>query len=437
MHGMQLRTFAMTELSLATMIGYAFLGGVILNLMPCVFPMLGIKVLSVVKKAGATKRTIRLSGIAYTLGVVASFVSFAIIIAIFKSTGKQVGWGFQLQSPAFIAGLATLFVLMSLNFFGFFEFGLPSWMIPQRKHKQDEGLFGEFMAGVMVALVASPCTAPFMASALGFALTQPTAVMLLVFTFLGLGLGAPFLILTFFPGLTKYLPRPGNWMITFRQLLAFPLLITCVWLIWVFNKQTSPDQTAMLLCFLIAVTFLIWVYKIAKTRPALMQALLVMVSIFPVMYSGAKAFSKPQAAKTASLASGASNSALDKIELLEKHHVTWYKFAPGVVDALVENGKTVFVDFTAAWCITCQANAKTVFGSKKVVNYVNSNQDLALVYADWTNDDPAITAALEEQGRSGIPLYLIYTKGSEKPKILPQLLTPEIFLEGIGANQAH
>ncbi len=428
--------FRMTELSLITMIGYAFLGGVILNLMPCVFPMLGIKVLSVVKKAGATKRTIRLSGIVYTLGVVSSFLAFAIAIAILKSTGKQVGWGFQLQSPAFIAGLATLFVLMSLNFFGFFEFGLPAWLIPQRKHQKDDGLFGEFMAGVMVALVASPCTAPFMAGALGFALAQPTMIMMLVFVFLGLGLGSPFLILTFFPGLTKFLPRPGNWMITLRQLLSFPLLITCVWLIWVFNKQTSPDQTAMLLSFLIAITFVIWMYRIVKNKPAMMRNILVLASIIPMLYTGSKAFSKPPVPKTASL-SGESGSNIDKVELMEKHGVTWYKFVPGVVDALVEKDKTVFVDFTAAWCITCQANAKTVFSSKKVVDYVNSNDRVALVYADWTNDDPEITKALEAQGRSGIPLYLVYTPGVEKPAILPQIITPEIFLNSIGAKEAH
>ena len=419
------------------MLGYAFLGGLILNLMPCVFPMLGIKVLSVVKKAGATKKTIRLSGIVYTLGVVASFVSFAAIIAILKSSGKQVGWGFQLQSPEFIAGLATLFVLMSLNFFGFFEFGLPSWMMPQRKHQKDDGLFGEFMAGVMVALVASPCTAPFMASALGFALAQPTAIMMLIFTFLGLGLGAPFLVLTFFPGLTTYLPRPGNWMITFRQLLSFPLLITSVWLVWVFNKQTSPDQTAMLLSFMIAMTFVIWMYNLVKSRPAMLRSVLVVASLVPLLYTGSKAFTKPSVAKTASLGANDQTSKLDKVELIEKHGVTWYKFAPGVVEALSEQGKTVFVDFTAAWCITCQANAKAVFASKRVVEHVSTSKNLALVYADWTNDDPEITKALEEQGRSGIPLYLVYTPGNETPAILPQILTPDLFMDGIGAKEAH
>jgi len=427
----------MAELSLITMMSYAFLGGVILNLMPCVFPMLGIKVLSVVKKAGATKRTIRLSGIFYTLGVVASFVAFATIIAILKSTGKQVGWGFQLQSPAFIAALATLFVLMSLNFFGFFEFGLPSWLIPQRKHNKDEGLFGEFMAGVMVALVASPCTAPFMASALGFALAQPTPIMMLVFTFLGLGLGAPFLLLTFAPGLTKYLPRPGMWMITFRKILAFPLLLTSVWLVWVFSKQTNPDQTAMLLCFLIATTFLIQMYQIVKNRPAVLRAGLMALSLVPMLYTGAKAFSKPPVPKTASLDAGDADAGSRKYELMDKHGVTWYKFVPGVVEALTKKEKTVFVDFTAAWCISCQANAKTVFGSSKVVDYVNSSDSLALVYADWTNDDPEITKALAAQGRSGVPLYLVYTPGESKPKILPQILTPEIFMNGVGAKPAH
>jgi thiol:disulfide interchange protein DsbD len=406
----------MDGLSIGAALGYAFLGGVILNAMPCVFPMLGIKLMSVVKKADATKATIRLSGILYTLGVVLSFLFFAGMIAALKNAGQQVGWGFQLQSPTFIAALAVLFVLMALNFFGMFEFGIPGWLIPQNLQRKN-GLLGEFLAGVMVALVASPCTAPFMASALGYALAQPVGIMMLIFAFIGLGLGAPFLLLTFVPSLARFLPKPGMWMITLRQLLAFPLLLTVVWLVWVFSSQTDENRTALLLAGLVSMTFLVWLYKITEGRKYLRVAfcLLALVPLEYTMRSAVRHVDKPKSVATDSL--------------IEKHGVKWHQFDDKIVNKLTADGKTVFVDFTANWCITCQANASAVFGSDEVVSKVNASKNVALVLADWTEEDDVISKALEAQGRSGVPLYLVYKPGVAKPEILPQILTPEIFME--------
>lgn len=418
----------MEQFDLPTALFYAFVGGVILNAMPCVFPMLGIKLMSVVKKADATKATIRLSGILYTLGVIASFLVFAGIIAVLKTTGQQVGWGFQLQSPIFVASLAILFTIMSLNFFGMFEIGIPHWLIPQ-KIQQKDGLAGEFIAGVMVGLVASPCTAPFMASALGFALAQPISTMMLIFAFLGLGLGAPFLLLTFIPAMADYLPKPGAWMITLRQILAFPLLLTVVWLIWVFSLQTDQNRTALLLATIIGVTFAIWVYNKVKNKSGLLASASFLLAIVPAAYSMNIAMAenkkeKPEAHATAECADTAGT------KMLEKHGVTWHVFQPGLAEKLQSEGKTVFVDFTAAWCLTCQTNAKAVFSSQEVVDEVSEREDVALIYADWTDENDDITAALESFGRSGVPLYLLYKPGKDV-EIMPQVLTPSIFLEAI------
>ncbi len=409
---------------LMTSLFYAFVGGLILNLMPCVFPMLGIKVMSVVKKAGATKRTIRLSGVLYTLGVVVSFVVFGLIIATLKSFGTTVGWGFQLQSPIFIALLSVLFVLMALNFFGFFEFGVPAGLVPQSWMKNRDGLMGEFMAGVMVAIVASPCTAPFMATALGFALAQPAAIMILIFTFLGFGLGAPFLLLTFFPSLTKFLPQPGNWMITFRQLLAFPLLLTSAGLVWIFAKLTNPDQVLSLLALCIAVTFVIWLYHSTKNKGTASRTILLALAFIPLALSAKYTFTIDPSKNT-------KTKEVSEDGRFEKHGVRWHTFTPTIAEKLVAEGKTVFIDFTASWCLTCQANAKTVFGSSKVRDYVNNNDDVALVYADWTDGNEEITVVLEKFKAPGVPLYLVYKPGKDVPKKLPQILTPGIFLDAL------
>ena len=413
------------EMPLYMVLSYAFLGGVILNAMPCVFPMLGIKLMSVVKKSGATTKTVRLSGILYTLGVVMSFLVFAAVIAVLKASGKQVGWGFQLQSPVFIAALASLFVLITLNFFGMFEVYVPSWLIPQ-KMQQKDGLSGEFFAGVMVALVASPCTAPFMASALGYALSQPVPVMMLTFMFLGLGLGAPFLLLTFFPRFANYLPKPGAWMITLRQLLGFPLLLTVAWLVWVFAKQTDIDRAVALLCGLIGLAFFVWVRQKVRRLGILSVVILTVLALMPMGYAYYEALDKPPKKIV-------QNDATSGEQLVEKHGVKWHVFTPEKASELTEMGKTVFVDFTAAWCITCQANAKAVFGSQKVLDTINNRGDVALIIADWTDEDEQIALALESFGRSGVPLYLVY-KPEQEVKILPQILTPDIFLEGLGIN---
>ena len=390
-------------------LGLALLGGLILNLMPCVFPVLSLKALAVLKAQNTDARTQRAQALAYTAGAVLSCVAAAGVLLALRAGGEALGWGFQLQSPVFIGLLAYVMLALGLSMSGVVEFG-GSLMNTGSSLAAKPGLSGSFFTGVLAVVVASPCTAPFMGSALGFAVTQPTPIALAVFAALGLGLALPFLLLGFVPALAKALPRPGAWMLTFKQAMAFPLYLTAVWLAWVLVRQTSSNAVMVIGTGAVLVAFALWLY--GRPERGRFSMALAVVAIL-----GALALLRLPALDNDATAPKAQQ---------EASHEAW---STERVAALRAEGKTVFVDFTADWCITCKANERGALASTAVREAFAAEGVVTLV-GDWTRADPAITAELARFGRNGVPLYLVYPKGGE-PRVLPQVLTPSMVTDAL------
>ena len=404
-------------LTFATAAAFAFLGGLILNLMPCVFPVLSIKVLSLVRHAGEGSARLRLHGLAYTAGVLASFLALAGVLIALKGGGAAIGWGFQLQSPLVVAGLAYLLFAMGLSLSGVVEVGGGLAGVGDRLARRS-GLSGSFFTGVLATLVATPCTAPFMGSAVGFALTQSAGVALAVFASLGLGLALPFLALTFWPPALRALPRPGAWMETLKQVLAFPVYATVAWLIWVLAQQVDPRGLLAALIGLVLVGFSAWAWERARAaaprtrRIAQVCAALALIAVLALVST----LPQDRAAPTAQAAGG--------IE----------PFTQARLDALAAAHKPAFVNMTAAWCITCAVNETTSL-STKAVRAAMAERGITYLKGDWTNQNPEITRLLEQHGRSGVPLYLLYT-GAGEPQVLPQILTEGTVLQALASVPA-
>lgn len=396
-------------ISLASALLLALLGGLILNLMPCVFPVLSLKALSLAQNAQQARGEQRRQALAYTAGAVLSCVAVAAVLLALRAGGQALGWGFQLQSPIFIGALAYLMFALGLAMSGLLEIGT-SWMGVGSSLANRPGLAGSFFTGVLAVVVASPCTAPFMGSALGYAVTQPLPVALAIFAALGLGLALPFLLLGFVPALASRLPRPGAWMLTFKQAMAFPLYLTVAWLLWVLTRQAGADALGLVACGLVAVAFSIWLLgRSGSGRVSHFIALLSLVA------AGYALSSPPLRAPT---------SAAEKAKTAE--HEAW---SAEKVAALRAEGRTVFVDFTADWCITCKVNERGALASD-AVREAFEREKVATLVADWTSADPAITRGLAEFGRNGVPLYLVYPKGGE-PRVLPQVLTPQLVVDAL------
>jgi len=393
--------------SLWLTLGFALVGGLILNLMPCVFPVLAIKAVSVLESRRGDPAAERLHALAYAGGVVLSCVAVAAAILLLRAAGQQLGWGFQLQSPAFVALLAYVMLALGLSLSGVVQFGTRLMGVGQELAEQG-GYAGSFFTGVLAVVVASPCTAPFMGTALGFALTQPAQVAVPVFATLGLGLALPFLLLGFFPALGAWLPKPGRWMETFKQLMAFPLYLTVVWLLWVLGRQTGVDAVAIVLCGLVLLAFALWLWGESGRR--LRQAFAAVAALAALALLAHPSIEVPAVRAAEAPAAGE-------------------RWTPERVAELRAAGRVVFVNFTADWCITCKVNEKVVFGSAEV-RRVLAERNVAWLTADWTTPDPAIAAELARHGRSGVPLYLLYGPRGE-PEILPQVLTPAIVIEAV------
>lgn len=381
---------------------FAILGGMILNLMPCVFPVLSIKVMSL---AQADREHLAAHGWVYTLGIVLCFLGFAGVLMLARAGGEAIGWGFQLQSPYLITALAYLFFVMGLSLSGMINIGT-SWMGAGQNLTQKSGLSGSFFTGVLAAVVASPCTAPFMGVALGYALTQPGVVSLLVFAALGFGMALPMLLLCYVPKLVDKLPRPGTWMETLKEILAFPLYLTSLWLLWVLGRQAGVN-TLMAVCVGgVLIVFGIWLLN----RPARgIGQWLRRISIF-----GAWAL-----------------AIILPLQLLAGHgdKSLWQPYTPTSLTEARASGKPVLINLTADWCITCLANERVALGTEEVENAVKDLGVVALK-GDWTNYDADITELLNEYGRSGVPLYLWFPAGHEgKAIVLPQLLTKNMLLD--------
>ncbi|WP_078083748.1 protein-disulfide reductase DsbD family protein [Microbulbifer mangrovi] len=379
----------------------AFGGGLLLNLMPCVFPVLSIKALAITH-AGDRQR---LHGWAYTAGVVGTFVLIAAAMLALRAAGEAVGWGFQLQSPGVVAALVYLFFAMGLSLSGVTEFG-GRLMGLGANSNPNSGLGGSFSTGALATVVASPCTAPMMGSALGFAVTQPAPMALAVFAALGAGMAAPFLLLTYIPALAKRLPRPGPWMETLKQLLAFPMYLTAVWLLWVLGRQTGSDGIALVLAGAVAIAFALWLWPGAAVdgKRKLLR------NVFAIAAVAGAVWALPNL-----------DNADRQLAQTGKSDY-WETYSPEALSAARDEGRPVLINMTAAWCITCLANEKVVLSSDAVSAAVGDLGFTALK-GDWTNQDPQITALLARYGRSSVPLYLLFPAGGGEPQILPQILT--------------
>ena len=408
------------DLGLGLALLFAFIGGLISNLMPCVFPVLGIKVMSFVGHAQGEQKRLRQQGFAFLGGVVISFWILAGLLIVFRAAGESIGWGFQLQSPVFVTLLAILFLLMALNLSGVFEFGMRLQTAAgniQSQHVRSN-LLDAFLSGVLATIIATPCLAPFMGAALGFTLAQPAHVSLLVFTAVALGMAAPILLLSMFPAWLRYLPKPGMWMDTFKQFMAFPLFATVAWLAWVLGSQQGNDGVGMLLFGMVIIALGAWLYGCWQPgRPV--RAL---VAAIALLLLGA-AIAWPAAAPDRVTGAGGGDTA--------RTADAWIPFSKQKVSELRGQGRAVFIDFTATWCITCQVNKRIALSRQDVLKRFD-DLNIVRMRADWTVKDPAITEALAEFGRNGVPLYVFYPANGE-PRLLPEVLTPTIVLTALGA----
>ncbi len=397
---------------------FAVLGGLILNLMPCVFPILSMKALSLVKMNEKENKMARLHGIAYTLGVVLSFIAVGVILMILKEAGTVIGWGFQLQNPVVIAVLAYLLFAIGLNLIGFFEFGFGLNGNIGNKLTQGKSLSSSFFTGTLATIVATPCTAPFMGVAMGFALIQPPLIGISVFAALGFGLALPYLILSCVPYFRKALPKPGAWMNIFRQFLAFPMFASSIWLIWVLSQQSGSYGVLLVLLGMLAIAFCVWLSHLksrgtAKNLTTMLLALFLLLPFFSLFYI--------------------------KTTIEEKEHIYSFgmQFSQEKLSELLLKDDPVFVEMTAAWCITCKANHALAIDIEST-RQLFKEQNVQYLIGDWTNKDDKITEYLSKFGRNGVPLYIFYPKRDKQtgkrpdPIVLPQILTPAIIDKIIG-----
>jgi thiol:disulfide interchange protein DsbD len=419
-----------TALGLTLAVLGALVGGFLLNLMPCVFPVLAIKVIGFAQ-ADTSQAQHRAAGMAYTVGVVLSFMLLGGLMLGLRAAGEQLGWGFQLQSPPVVAGLALLFTLLGLNLAGVFEFGqmLPSSLatLQSRHPTVNAGL-----SGVLAVAVASPCTAPFMGASLGLAIALPVWQALMVFAAMGVGMALPYLVASWWPGIARALPRPGAWMATFRQAMAFPMFATVIWLLWVLGQQTGIDGASSLLAGLLTVAWLVWALGLSGRTRWILSGL----ALATLLWMGSTWL--PQALREAPaepLANNTNASQTAPGNLSSANAATWQPWSEAALQAQLAAGHPVFVDFTAAWCVTCQYNKKTTLADARVLADFAARQ-VVLMRADWTRRDPAITQALTALGRSGVPVYALYAPGRAPVLLseLPSVAEVQNALQGLPAR---
>ena len=396
--------------------GLAFLGGIILNLMPCVFPVLFIKGLSLVQSSGEEKHKQRGHGLVYTLGIVVSFWALVGALLGLRAAGSTLGWGFQFQSPIFLGLMASLLFFLGLSLAGQFEIGL-TLTSAGGSLAQKQGYAGSFFTGVLAVVVATPCTAPFMGAAVGFALAQSAFVTFAIFTALALGLALPYLLLTLQPAWTRLLPRPGVWMEVLKQATAVPIFGTVIWLVWVLAQTRGAEAVAALLAAFLLLAVAGWIMGRwpAKRIPSLAAGLVIVGAIAVCVY-GVTVLAAPVTSAAA--------------EATSPGATRWEPWSQAAVDKYRAAGRPVFVDFTASWCLSCQVNERVALRTSQV-DAAFQKANVALLKADWTNRDDAIANALTSLGRSGVPAYVLYSPGSDAPTLLPEALTPGIVTDAL------
>lgn len=397
---------------------FALVGGVILNLMPCVFPVVSIKILGFAQEAHHSASRLRAYGAAFAAGVVVCFWMIAGLLIALRASGQALGWGYQLQSPLVVTALAVLFFMLALNLSGVFEFGTRLQSLAGGV-TQGAGLRGAFLSGLLATIIATPCTAPFMGAALGYALTRPAWEAMLVFTALAVGMSLPYLILTFSPVLLQRLPKPGRWMDTMKQLLAFPLYLTVVWLVWVLSEQLGALAGAKLMVALVLLAAALWLksrfFSAAPSRGSARAAAAVLAIS---LVAGAIAVGWPRGDANAARTHREANASV------------WKTYSDEALNTERTAGKPVFVDFTAAWCVTCQVNKRLVLESD-AVKQAFAKYHVVRMRADWTNRDTVIAAAITRLGRSGVPVYAVYPASGGAPVLLPELLTSDVVINAL------
>lgn len=408
-------------ISLAKAVWFAMLGGLILNLMPCVFPILAMKALALARLSNGTlhdseRRHAALHGLSYTAGVMATFVALAIVVIAARALGGISGWGFQFQSPAFVAGMAWLMLAVGLNLSGVYTVGARVAGVGGSLATR-HGYAGSFFIGLLAVLVATPCTAPYMAVAIGATLAAPPPVTIAVFLALGFGMALPFLVVTIVPALWRFMPRPGAWMETLRQLLAFPMYGAAVWLLWIMSQEAGPTGVLLTASGAIAVAFAAWALGLAERSGrgrGVAFAATIAAAIAGAAVLAAIA-TQPPPMEAAAVDPGTE------------------KFSATRLAALQGEGRPVFVDMTAAWCVSCLVNERVAL-SRTEVRQAFADRNIVYLKGDWTRQDPDISAFLRAHGRDGVPLYVFYPAGNKPPEILPQVLTPGGVLSVIGAG---
>jgi len=406
--------------SLLRILGLAFLGGLILNLMPCVFPVLFIKGLSLVQSSGEERKRLRAHGALYTLGILVSFWIIVAILLLLRAGGSHLGWGFQFQSPYFVAVMALLFFFLGLSLAGQFEIGLSATSIGGGL-AQRSGYTGSFFTGVLATVVATPCMAPLLGAAIGFALSQTALVTFAVFTLVALGLALPYVVLTVQPGWARLLPRPGRWMEYLKQAVSIPIFLAMIWMVWVFGLETGIGPVAALLGGMLITAIAGWVlgHWPAKWGAVIVAVLLLMAA---VALPSVAASQLPHAENRAAVASTASD---------------WQPYSEKQLAADRTQGNAVFVDFSAAWCLSCQVNERVVLDTPEVKQAFR-NHRIVMMRADWTDHNDMITDALQKLGRSGVPTYALYSGAPDTaPTLLPEVLTTQIVLDALRQVQPN
>lgn len=411
------------DTTFAIAILFAILGGIILNLMPCVFPILSMKALSLVQMSEKSHIKARIHGLTYTAGVMLSFGALAGLLITLQAGGDQIGWGFQLQNPLVVLLLSYLLFMIGLNLSGFYEIRGSFTNVGAGLGKK-EGVGESFFTGVLATIVATPCTAPFMGVAMGFALTQPPAVAMCVFLALGFGLALPYLMLSLFPPLRVILPKPGHWMVVFRELLAFPIYASVVWLVWVYSQQIGAVGLLYAMAGFVGLSFAVWIFRYSPEDGGGRLAMrgFAIIVLLTVLAIGISESLNPENRIEAPAAA--------------EQGANWQAFTAKRFTALEQGDGPLFVNMTAAWCITCKVNERVALSTKSAKDlFVTEN--VSYLKGDWTNQDPEITAYLSRYGRNGVPLYVFYgardpqTGQRPDPVVLPQLLTPGIIADAI------
>ncbi len=402
-----------------TFLFFGFLGGVILNLMPCVLPVISLKIFGFIQQAGQSRRKVLRSGVAFTVGIFAWFVGLALLLIVLKGAGRDVTWGgFQFTNAYFVLALSVIVLVFALNLFGVFEISLPQGMtrglLSTTERKDD---LGSFFQGIFATVLATPCTAPFLGTALGFAFSQSAAVILAMFVAIAAGMSAPYLLLSAQPAWLRFLPKPGPWMLHVKQFMGFLLLATLLFLLYVLGAQRGLEGAIWASCFLLVISVACWMKgafvlpTASATKRSVVLGLMFVVVIGSGIYFIGGKFRSSNVALTDSRLRG-----------------DWKAFTPEGLQAELDQGRTVFVDFTAAWCLTCKFNEANVLESSEVREAFQRHA-IVKMKADWTNGDPTITKLLQKFGRPGVPLYVLYPGKNEEPIVFPEVLTKGMVLE--------